>query len=110
MFILKKKTGAVLECDSVARGQMYPYLYIHTAVLGWNEAHDFFSDAEGLEEIHVEEQFTVPVETPDGPEEVAATSEKIYRGFTELYCIQRSPLFEDPAELMIWLQRPEEED
>lgn len=106
MFILTKKTGAVLECDSVARGQMYPYLYIHTKALGWNEAHDFFSDAEGLAEIRVEERFTVP----DGEQEAEASSVRTYRKFTELYCIQRSPLFEDPAELMIWLQRPEEED
>lgn len=109
MFILTKKTGAELACDSVARGQMYPYLYIHTNALGWNEAHDFFSDAEGLSVLRAEERFTVPAEGPE-EQEAEATSVRTYRGFTELYCIQKSPLFDDPAELMIWLQRPEEED
>lgn len=106
MFILTKKNGGSLTCESVARGQMYPYLYIHTKALGWNEVHDFFSDAEGLAEIRVEEQFSVP----DCEQEAEASSVRTYRKFTELYCIQRSPMFEDPAELMIWLQRPEEED
>lgn len=103
-------TGQELLCDSVTRGQAYPYLYIHTAALSWAEAQALFTDPAELTVLTAVERFTFPAQTDKGEETVEAEQTKTYRGWTELYCIQRSPLFDDPAELMIWLRRPEEED
>lgn len=109
MVELFKTTGESLACESVTRGQQFPYLYVHTHAVGWDAAHAFFSDAAGLAELTAVEHFSFTAETERGPQETAATKTTVYKGFTELYCIQRSPLFDDPGELMIWLQRPEEE-
>lgn len=110
MTVLKTATGRELVCAAVSRGQMYPYLYIHTAALSWEEAYAFFTDKTGLAKLTTVESFTFPAQTEQGAQDIEAETTHVYNGFTELYCIQRSPLMDDPGALMIWLQRPESED
>ncbi len=101
--------GHTLLCDSVTRSQQFMFLYIHTKALSWAEAETFFSDPEDMAELKAVETFTFPAINDEGKEEmVTASQERVYRRFTELYCVQKSPLVE--GALMIWLQRPESED
>ena len=105
---LIKATGETLGCESVTRGQQFPYLYIHTHALSWPDAYAWFTDPAGMIEMRAVETFVFPAETENGTEPMEGTKETVYRGYTELYCIQRDPLDETPGELMIWLKRPEE--
>ena len=109
MIELMKVNGETVACDSVSRGRQYPYLYIHTHALSWTGACEFFGDPESLEELTATETFTFQAKDEDGKEKtVTAEIKTVYRGFTQLHCVQESPLIDEPGELMIWLQRPEE--
>lgn len=101
--------GHTLLCASVTRSQQFNFLYIHTKELNRVEAEQFFGDPEDMAELRAVETFSFPAINDEGKEEmVTASQERVYRRFTELYCVQTSPLVE--GALMIWLQRPESED
>lgn len=101
---LTTATGRVIPCDSVVRGKQYPFLYIHTAELRYGEAGTVFDDPAETAVLTAVTRFSVS----DDGSPVPASIQHVYRGYTEINSIQRSPLFDNPAELMIILQQPVE--
>lgn len=99
-------TGRMVPCDSVLRGRQFPLLYIHTASLSYGEAGTLFEDPEETAVLTSVVEFAVPDDGSPAPKE----ERRVYRGYTQIYQIQRSPLYENPAELMIVMQQPAEEE
>ena len=108
MIELTTALGRMIPCDAVIRATNYNYLTIHTKALSRVEVDTIFDDPAQTAELTAVEKIGALDENGDLLEAVGET--KVYRGWTVLDAVQRSPLFDDPAELMIWLQRPEEED
>ena len=95
MINLTTKTGRVIACDAVIRATNYAFLTIHTHDLTRIEIDTIFDNPEETEELTVVEiSEQEPVVT-------------VYRRWTVLYSVQRSPMFQ--GDLMIWLTRPEED-
>lgn len=106
MTTLITATGREIPCESVVRSRLYGYLFIHTAALSRIEADTLFSDPRETETLTAVETILCP--TDEGP--VQTTTTHVFRGWTVLDTVQRSPLFDNPGELMIWLAKPEAEE
>lgn len=99
-------TGREIACDSVVQSRIFGFLYIHTAALSRIEADTIFDDPAETETLTAVETLLCP--TDEGP--VQTTETRVYSGWTVLDTVQRSPLFDNPGELMIWLAKPEREE
>ena len=88
MVSLKTVDGTILECDSVIKGNAYPFLHINTGI---------------------SMQDAIQIFTPENAETLIASDgkrpDREYHGFTEIVSIQRSPLFQ--GDILIMLQRPQ---
>lgn len=100
MTTLTTGTGRKIPCEAVVKGLSFPFLYIHTSALSRLEADTIFGDPRETQEL-------AAVETVTGEDGSTATIERSFRGWTEIYAVQRSPIFDAPGTLMIWLQKPE---
>lgn len=87
--ILTTALGEQIACETIVYSERYQFLHIHTGALTAVEAARIFSDPE--------QTGTLTAVDDDG-------APRVYRDFTELWSVQRSPFV--PDALMIWLQRP----
>lgn len=101
MIILTTGTGRRIECDSVLRSLTFQYLYITTPQLTLSEIDDIFNNPAETEVLSTLER----IEQPDG---TVQEESRVYRGWTVLEAIRRSPWYDGSR--MIWLTRPEEEE
>ncbi len=99
MVLLTTATGREIECDAVIKATTYTFLTIHTHALTRIEIDTIFDDVEETETLTVEE-------TVDDEETGETTMTKVYRGWTVLDGVQRSPFY--AGSLMIWLTKSEE--
>jgi len=105
MYKLITATGREIACDAVVRASRYEFLTIHTDQLSRVEVDTIFEDSSETETLTAIQIVEV---TDENGEIQRAELTTVYRGFTVLDTVQRSPLFPNPGELMIWLTRPEE--
>ena len=98
-------TGRSIECDSVVKGQNFNFLFIHTHALSRLEIDTIFEDP--AETAVLTAVDVIEAINPETGNNDTATQERVYRGWTILDTVMRSPLY--PGSLMIWLGKPEEE-
>ena len=96
--------GRRIACKAVIRATNYNFLTIHTDALSRVEIDQIFDDPEETSVLTAIEQMTVPDENGN---EITVESSHVYRGWTVLDTVQRSPFYE--GALMIWLMKPEED-
>ena len=106
MVKLVTATGREIACDAVIRTTNYNYLTIHTNALTRIEVDTIFDDSTETNELTVYAQEYQ--ETSDGDVEVLETK-RVYHGWTILDAVQKSPMFQKPGELMIWLTKQDED-
>ncbi len=93
-----------ISCKAVIRATNYNFLTIHTDALSRVEVDQIFDDPEQTAVLTVIDTQLVP--DGSGGESMVETT-RVYRGWTVLDTVQRSPLYE--GALMIWLMKPEED-
>lgn len=86
MLTVKTATGREIECDAFIAATQYPVLNIHTHSIDGSDAWVIFNNPEETKVLRKME---------DG-EEVA-----VYRNYTVLQSIQRSPFID--GDILIWL-------
>lgn len=82
-------------CDLVVRASQYAVLHIYTHSITPIEAYQIFDNPEETSTLYVYE---------DGKDT------RIYRGFTDIYSVQKGGMITGPGEILIWLQHPSEYD
>ena len=90
-------SGRELEVHLVIKGGMMDYLHIYVNTLSITEIYDIFSNPEETAVITV-------IRT----DEQGAEIRNVYRGYTELYSVQKPFLKSPEGTKMVWLNRPTE--
>lgn len=93
--ILKTATEKEIECDSVVVGQQFSNcMHIHTHSITPIEAYQIFGDPNESSLLTV----------------IKDDETKVYKYYTEVYSVQKSPFYKDENEILIWLNQkfPEE--
>lgn len=86
MTVIITATGKEIECDAVIAATMYPVLHIHTHSITGAEAWEIFSNPEETKVLKKYE---------DGK------GAGVYKGYTTLQSVQRSPFID--GDILIWL-------
>ena len=137
MYRIQTSNGVSFDAESFSHPKPMPYLLIHTHEFSLQDVFTNLSGVESLTVSFF--YFDRTKDYPDfvpgkayyervGPEEYdfvqtedlemqdgkiyfdrIEEDEKTYRGYTEIYVVQRSTVGNHPNELMIGLQRPDEE-
>lgn len=120
MILLITNKGKEIECEAVTKGSQYEVLHIYTHAITPVEAYQIFGDPEETETLTTRERKVVKVveevekdgKTVEETKDATTIEEKQYKGFTEVYSVQKPPFFqyEDKNEILIWLQKPRTEE
>lgn len=91
MFIITA-TGKRIECDSVIQGQQFSgTIHIHTHAITPIEAYQIFGDRKETAILTTEKDGEEPRE---------------FKGYTEIYSVQKSPFYlQHPEEILVWLNK-----
>ena len=109
MALLKTANNTIIQCEAVIRGNQYPVLHIYTHDITPVQAYQIFGDPEITETLVVTEERVIPVKMEDGTTITQITTvDKTYTGFTEVFSVQKAALYQQPGEILIWLQKPAE--
>ena len=103
MVTLKTALGLEIECTNVIKLAQHSALHVYTGSLTPIQAYEIFGNPEHTNEITVTE--IIPGQFTEDNEPVTKT--KIYRHYTDIYSVQKSPI---PNEILIWLQRDYDDD
>lgn len=98
-------TGRRIDCDSVVKGQNFNFLFVHTNALSRIEIDTIFENPEETDVLTAVD--VIEAVNPETGNTDTATQTRVFRGWTILDTVMRSPLY--PGDLMIWLGKPEEE-
>ena len=93
--IITTAIGREIECDLVVRASQFEVLHIYTHSIDPIEAYQIFDNSEESCVLTVYEE---------------GKDTRIYRGFTEVYCVEKGGLITGPGEILIWMRRPPEEN
>lgn len=100
MVTLKTKFGNEIQCEAVMRGRQFDVVHIYTHTISPIQAYEILGDPNEAEELTVIEEIGDHVAT------------RKYRGYTDIFCVRKSPLFTDVSnnEILIWLQKPQNDE
>ena len=120
MILLTTNKGKKIECDIVTKGSQYEVLHIYTHAITPVKAYQIFGNPAECEKLTTREEKTVKIskmvekdgEMVEQIEDATAVDERVYTGFTEVYSVQKPPVafVDNKDEILIWLQKPKEEE
>jgi len=105
MVRLVTATGREIACDAVIRATNYNFLTIHTNALTRIEVDTIFDDPTETSVLTAYEQ----IYETSGDSVIVRETKRVYRNWTILDAVQKSPMYATPGELMIWLTKPDED-
>ena len=101
---VKLNNGTEVEAYLVTRFAFPAQIHIFPSGITISDIYRIFDDPEATAVITVEE------ENEDTGAGEKNTEAKVYRGYTELFSVQKSMYHPEEKEYMIWLQQPEVPD
>lgn len=95
MLTVKTNTNKMISADLVLYSKQYNIIHIYTKYISPVEAYQIFGDENETKVLRVLEE---------------GKKTKVYRNFTDIYSVQKSSWYPDEHEILIWLQKVEEEE